>query len=140
MTGEARHSGIVSNQSEDQSSPIDRLRKIFGGYTQAINKQQQRKGTLFEGRAKGVLVDKEEYLIHLMRYIHNNPVKAGIVNRASCWLYSNYSECAGLREGTLYNEKFIIQNFGSKNEYKKYFEKYAIENKILRALDKYLID
>jgi REP element-mobilizing transposase RayT len=118
----------------------DWLRTIFGGYTQAINKQQERKGTLFEGRAKGILIDKEEYLIHLMRYIHNNPVKAGLVNNSHDWKYSNYLECAGLREGTLYNEKFIIQNFSSKIDYKTYFQYYEIENKMQNALEKYLID
>ena len=118
----------------------DWLRNIFGGYTQAINKQQQRRGTLFEGRAKAILVDKEEYLIHLMRYIHNNPVKADLVNNSQDWKYSNYLECAGIRAGSLYNKKFIIQNFSSRIEYKKYFEDYQAESKILKALDKYLID
>jgi len=133
------HYHFLIQQTTDK--PVsDWLRKIFGGYTQAINKQQQRKGTLFEGRAKAILVNKEEYLIHLMRYIHNNPVKAGLVTHSHDWKYSNYSECAGIRTGSLYNKKFIIQNFNSTVEYKKYFEDYQAEIKTIKAMDKYLFD
>ncbi|MCD6334967.1 MAG: transposase [Candidatus Latescibacteria bacterium] len=42
----------------------------FNVYVQALNKQLERKGTLFEGRFKHVLVDKDEYILYLCRYIH----------------------------------------------------------------------
>ncbi|MEQ8973744.1 MAG: hypothetical protein RIE73_25550 [Coleofasciculus sp. C1-SOL-03] len=46
-------------------------------------------------------VDQTEYLIHLCRYIHLNPVKAGLVQQAEEWEFSSYLEYAGLRKGTL---------------------------------------
>jgi putative transposase len=55
------------------------IQRLFNSYTQAFNKQQGRSGTLFEGRAKSVRVDTDEYVLHLCRYIHLNPVRAGLV-------------------------------------------------------------
>jgi len=47
-------------------------------YTKAINKEQQRVGHLFQGTFQARLVDKDEYLKHLSRYIHLNPVVASL--------------------------------------------------------------
>ena len=64
----------------EQDGALSRfVQRLFNSYTQAFNKQQGRGGTLFEGRAKSVLVDTDEYVLHLCRYIHLNPVKAGLV-------------------------------------------------------------
>lgn len=43
-------------------------------YTKSINESRDRVGSLFQGRFKSVLVDRDEYLLHLSRYIHLNPV------------------------------------------------------------------
>lgn len=57
------------------------IQKLFNGYVQAINKQQNRSGTLFEGKTKSKLVDEEMYFTHLIRYIHLNPVSSGLVTK-----------------------------------------------------------
>ena len=77
------------------------MSSLFGSYTQAINKQQGRQGPLFQGRFCATVVDKDEYLAHLARYIHLNPVMAGFVNAPEAWAYSNYLDVIGRREGTL---------------------------------------
>ena len=48
-------------------------------YTRWINDQQKRFGHLFQGRYRAILVDMDNYLLELIRYIHLNPVRAGIV-------------------------------------------------------------
>jgi REP element-mobilizing transposase RayT len=54
--------------------------QLFGiSYTKAINKRFGRTGTLFQGTFKAKLVDRDEYLLHLSRYLHLNPVQAGLV-------------------------------------------------------------
>jgi putative transposase len=53
---------------------------LFNAYTQALNKEIGRTGTLFEGRFRSVWVDQEAYLLHLCRYIHANPAKAGLID------------------------------------------------------------
>ena len=55
--------------------------RLFQTYTQAYNRQQGRRGPLFEGRFRHVHVDGDAYAIHLCRYVHLNPVAAGLVAR-----------------------------------------------------------
>ncbi len=68
---------------EEDDSLSRYIQRLFNSYTQAFNKQQGRSGTLFEGRYKSILVDTDEYVIHLCRYIHVNPVRAGLVRDPS---------------------------------------------------------
>ncbi len=52
------------------------MQNINTSYTVFVNKKYQRSGHLFQGRFKGIIVDKEAYLVTLSRYIHLNPVRA----------------------------------------------------------------
>ncbi|MEA5480605.1 transposase [Pseudanabaena galeata UHCC 0370] len=86
-------------------------------YTKSINKRFNRVGSLFQGRFKAILVDSDEYLVHLVRYIHLNPVKADLVNSASEWEFSSFSEYAGIRRGSLPSIEFVRSMIGSDEEY-----------------------
>jgi REP element-mobilizing transposase RayT len=58
---------------------INRIMRHVGGvYTQDFNRRHGHDGQLFRGRYKAILVDDEEYLSGLVRYIHHNPLKAGL--------------------------------------------------------------
>jgi len=57
------------------------MRHINGVYTQKINLKYKMDGSLFRGRFKSILIDKEEYLLELVRYIHRNPFKSGLEKR-----------------------------------------------------------
>ncbi len=63
---------------------------INGSYTNYINRRKGRTGHLFQGRYKAILVDKDNYLLELSRYVHLNPVRAGIVERPEAYPYSSY--------------------------------------------------
>jgi len=52
------------------------LRWINGSYAMYFNRKRGRSGHLFQGRFKAILVDADEYLKHLSRYIHLNPIRA----------------------------------------------------------------
>src|SRR5687768_8082631 len=54
-------------------------------FVQTINARHGRVGNLLQGRFKGHLVEKNGYLLELLRYIANNPVQAGLVQRAEEW-------------------------------------------------------
>ena len=74
------HYHFVIRQEGD--TPISTfIQRLFLTYTQAYNKQQGRRGPLFEGRFKCIHIDSDEYVIHLCRYVHLNPVVAGLVSR-----------------------------------------------------------
>ncbi len=75
-------------------TPLGNLSKIMmqlnSIYSQYFNKKHNRVGHLFQGRYKSILVDKENYLLELSRYIVLNPVRAGIVKNPNEWKWSNY--------------------------------------------------
>ena len=66
-------------------------------YTVYLNKKHSRCGHLFQGRFKSVLVEVETYAWELSRYIHLNPVRAGIVRRPEEYPWSSYREYLGMR-------------------------------------------
>jgi len=68
------------------------MAKVLNSYSRYFNLRHKRKGPLWEGRFKNVLVDKDEQLLHLTRYIHLNPVSAGLIKKPEKWPYSSYSE------------------------------------------------
>jgi putative transposase len=93
----------------DNLSPA--MHRLSVAYTKAINKRFDRSGALFQGRFQTIHVNDPNYLIHLSRYIHLNPVKAGFVNRAEEWEFSSYPEYVGLRSGTLPQMDYLNLQF-----------------------------
>src|SRR3989339_1664941 len=57
------------------------MRQLNGVYTQALNRRRNRVGHVFQGRYKAVLVQKDNHLLELCRYIVLNPVRAGLVDK-----------------------------------------------------------
>jgi len=77
--------------------PLDKLIKpLHTGYAGWKNKRSGRLGPLFAGRFKSPLVDEESYLLELIRYVHNNPVRAGIVASAEQSTWSSHRAYLGL--------------------------------------------
>ncbi|MHB8881307.1 MAG: REP-associated tyrosine transposase [Thermodesulfovibrionales bacterium] len=66
------------------------MQNINTSYTVYANKKHRRSGHLFQGRFKAIIVDKDEYLVSLSRYIHLNPVRAGIVEKPEDYRWSSY--------------------------------------------------
>ena len=68
------------------------LSNILNSYTRYFNFRIKRKGPLWESRFKSVIVDTEEQLLHLTRYLHLNPVTARLIDDPGDWEYSSYRE------------------------------------------------
>ena len=62
---------------------------LHGSYAQTFNQRHERAGHLFQGRYKAFLVQKTSYLLALVRYIHENPVKAGLVRDPRSYRWSS---------------------------------------------------
>jgi len=75
------------------------MKFLNGTYTQYFNRQHKRVGHVFQGRFKGILVQKESHLLELSRYIALNPVRAHMVRTAEEWPWSSYRATAGYDEG-----------------------------------------
>lgn len=72
------------------TEPISRIMlALQSSYAQRFNRRHHRVGHLFQGRYKAFLVERERYLLALIRYIHMNPVKAGLVAKTSRYLWSS---------------------------------------------------
>ncbi len=66
------------------------MRHINGVYTQKYNRMHNKDSQLFRGRYKAVLVDADSYLLELLRYIHRNPLRAGMVSRIDDYAWSSH--------------------------------------------------
>ena len=62
------------------------MRQLNGIYTQKYNRGHKRPGHVFQGRFKAILVDKENYLLELCRYLVLNPVRARRAVTSTCRL------------------------------------------------------
>ena len=73
------------------------MRHINGAYTTYFNIKRDRSGHLFQGRYKAILVEKDAYAKELSRYIHLNPVRAGIVAKPVAYEWTSYTAYAGAK-------------------------------------------
>jgi len=71
------------------------IQLIHGEYAQYVNRRFGFDGHLWRGRYSVKRVDTDEYSLGLNRYIVNNPVRAGIVDSAHAWKWSNYGAMVG---------------------------------------------
>ncbi len=93
--------------------PLSRLMKsLQTAYAQYFNRRHRRVGPLFQGRYKAFLVDREKYFLALVRYIHFNPVKAGLAEGLK-FRWSSHRFYLGNAPGWLSVEG-VLRRFGSR--------------------------
>lgn len=109
---------LVRCKTDEVSGAMQRLSVA---YTKAMNRRYNRVGALFQGQFQAIVVDSDDYLYHLTRYIHLNPVKARIVAHPKDWEFSSYLEYAGLRAGTL-PKLDLQQQFASEAGYQTFLK------------------
>lgn len=107
---------------------------LLASYTRAVNKRENKSGSIFRGKTKAECLTQvkgttpayfntaygasifipdhtREYPQICFNYIHNNPIKAGLVKTALDWEYSSYKDICGIRNGKLINKE-RIKEFG----------------------------
>jgi hypothetical protein len=93
------------------------MRQLNGIYTQRFNKRHGRVGHLFQGRFKGVLVQKDSHLLEACRYVVLNPVRVGSVQRPEEWMWSSYGATAGrTKPHPCLVTDWVLGQFGSKRK------------------------
>jgi hypothetical protein len=91
------------------------LQCLFTGYALSINRKYGRSGHLFQGRYKSILCEEEVYLLALVRYVHLNPVKSGIVASLPLlakYRWSGHRALLGLCESTWQESADVLSRFG----------------------------
>ena len=99
------------------------MRHINGVYTQAYNRLKKTDGSLFRGRFKSILVDKDAYIMQLSRYIHRNPIdiKKPLVSKLEDYKWSSYRAFIGKDKNVDWlNRQFTYDILGHKQKYKAY--------------------
>lgn len=97
------------------------IRRLLSGYTRIFNKRYDFSGSLFRQKTKSKCLSDidihtspkfsiEDYCVNCFHYIHQNPLKAGLVNRIEDWEYSSFRDYAGLRNGSLCNKELAAKH------------------------------
>jgi REP element-mobilizing transposase RayT len=93
------------------------MRHLNGVYTQRFNKINDCDGQLFRGRYKSILVDADSYLLELLRYIHRNPLKSGVVDNINKYAWSSHKAyLSGAKKWDWLHKKYILSLFSRDKE------------------------
>ncbi len=101
---------ILSKHTSQQFS------HLFNAYTQAYNKQNNRRGSLFQRPFNRLNITDHTYLLKLVHYIHYNPVKAHLCNKPEDWQFSSYNAIVSNKK-TMINKKDVLNWFGDLNNF-----------------------
>lgn len=94
------------------------MRQLNGLYTQRFNRGHNRVGHVFQGRFKGILVERESHLLELARYVVLNPVRAGLVDAAEGYRWSSLRATLGLSPAPSWlTLDALVAPFGSRLRY-----------------------
>jgi len=121
LMGNHVHILIKENQEELGNS----MRRIGASYVYWYNWKYERTGHLFQDRYKSEVVENDRYLLTVLRYIHQNPLKAGIVKDINQYKWSSYSEYLNKSKNQIVDEDFILELFDrDKNKAKTAFKEF----------------
>lgn len=115
----SNHFHILVRVEEDGDLPSF-ISSICSSYSRRLNRYLRRSGTIFQGRYYIGHVCSDSYLKAALRYIHLNPVKAGLVHHPAQYAYSDYRECVGNRSFIQSDHAFVRSVFGSAAAYKEF--------------------
>lgn len=130
------HFHLLVQPHSDQLSR--QMQRLCISYTKAVNKRYRRVGPLLQGQFQAVQVGRNDYLLHLTRYIHLNPVEAGQVERTQDWEFSSYRDYIGLRQGTLATPDAVLSQFPGPGAYQEFVNSYTADDK--KTIDHLLFD
>lgn len=103
---------------KEEKEPLERIFKRIGSrYVYWYNTKYQRVGHLFQDRYKSEPVETDEYFLTVVRYIHQNPVKAGLVKQCGDYAFSSYNEY--FESITIIDKDFLLKMV-SLSEYRRY--------------------
>ncbi len=108
----------------------DVMMPMMISYAKAVNTELHRVGPLFQDSFRAKRIESTVQLIHLSRYIHLNPVKAGLVQKPEKWKYSSFLDFIGIRNGTLPKPEIVLSDFSDPHEYAVYVESWQDEEQI----------
>lgn len=88
------------------------VRRFAFRYAQYFNKRHNRRGYVFQGRFRSILIEDGAYLRRVVRYIHLNPVEAGLVTEPEDYVWSSYQAYLGDTFFTWLETDRVLSRFG----------------------------
>jgi len=96
------------------------LRKLLSGYARIYNSRYQQTGSIFRQKTKAKCLSEidftpshplnnHDYYFNCFNYIHQNPLRAGLVTKMEDWDFSSFKDYAGVRNGTLCNKELAVK-------------------------------
>lgn len=116
------------------------ISKLSNSYTKYFNIKHKRVGPLFQGEFKSVLVESNEQLLHLSRYIHLNPLVSGLIKDLGNYSWSSYPEYTELSTQNICAKEIILNQFKSPKDYQKFILDQADYGKELEFIKHQLIE
>ncbi|MBI4518074.1 MAG: transposase [Deltaproteobacteria bacterium] len=105
------------------------MRRLLTGYSTAFNLRHRRSGHLFQNRYQAVLCDAEEYLLTLVRYVHLNPVRAGMVADPGAYAWSSHAAYLQRRPPACLDTQTVLAVVGGKAAYRRFVTEGLSEGK-----------
>ena len=97
---------FLKNKNVDEMQLLSRaIGTILSSYTQALNKEIGRRGSLFAHKTKAKILNDamNDYGLNCFMYVHQNPLLANLVDKIEDWEFSSFNDYIGRRNGTLVN-------------------------------------
>ncbi len=103
------------------------MRHLNGVYTQVYNRHHKWDGSLFRGRYKSIIVSADNYLLQLVRYIHRNPLKEGLVKNLDEYDWSSHKGYVSrAKKWEWLNKEFILSMLtGEKKRWVSEYQKFV---------------
>lgn len=133
------HIHLVVRQCRDNGIFVV-MRNLLNSYSRYFNTRFRRKGPLWDSHFNNILVADDDQLLHLTRYVHLNPVSAGLVDKPEGWIWSSYREYIGeLKESErICNYKDLIDI--NQIEYQKFVNDRISYQKEISKIKRLLLD
>jgi putative transposase len=108
---------------ESSEQPLAKfMQGLQQSYSQYFNRRHRKTGHVFEGRYKAILCQKDEYLLQLIRYIHLNPVRAGMVRSPERYRYSGDHVYLQGKATELIDPATVLSMLGGKQAYRRFVQ------------------
>ena len=105
------------------------MRRLLTGYAVTFNLRHHRSGRLFQNRYKSILCQKDRYFLELIRYIHLNPLRAGVVKSLislNKYMFSGHAYILGKIQNRWQEIDGVLGHFGQrKNRARKQYQKFV---------------
>ena len=95
------------------------MRKLLTGYVVRFNRRHKRYGHLFQNRYKSIICEDDPYLLELTRYIHLNPLRAGVVGSLQdlkMYPWTGHAVIMGKMERDWQDRETVLAYFGKRNK------------------------